>query len=589
MSFVFREWPWIFVIARYLFGHDSSQTNHWTASHQEPPRHVPRGPWPWSAPTRAAACVLAIASLTTAFAASSASIDHSAVLVPNRMSTPAFSRKPYRTTTTPPAVPAAAFRAASADQPKSRAQDDARALALRAAPGRPSSTNQMLVHRCFGVGLVLTLMLGAHAIAPKQARSCCSPTQHRAGVLVAASPGRIFGQLVSGLLVNTKIRGRDQRHIWLRAIALIHPHTRLLLMVIAATAAVAIWLRPGWTHECVPLSMFGTTLALCRAVVAVALVASGASATTLAIAYEVYRGAAEERKDASLCEELLAAAASSAAYEESVEHRLAELRRRGVESANWHVDERLSDATVAVFYNHHEQVCGRRWSQRSFSESAVPLALRSATLPPSADLEERGSNLTRAARRRRLSRLGQPRRLVEQPASHRARRSGELALLPALPRHSPRRASQVRAMHRRAPLRRPTRCRSLASTRCRSLAAFECTRRQVRAVHKHSPHGPLARRHRRRLCGTQARTAVDDVQPRDVGQGLPRAGACSPLSHRPDGGPHQQPRGAAPRRSHRDDAAGQASAAQRGRARRRPHLLRNRFSRLAAELAPGDG
>jgi len=202
---------------------------------------------------------------------------------------------------------------------------------------------------------VLTLMLGAHAIAPKQARSCCSPTQHRAGVLVAASPGRIFGQLVSGLLVNTKIRGRDQRHIWLRAIALIHPHTRLLLMVIAATAAVAIWLRPGWTHECVPLSMFGTTLALCRAVVAVALVASGASATTLAIAYEVYRGAAEERKDASLCEELLAAAASSAAYEESVEHRLAELRRRGVESANWHVDERLSDATVAVFYNHHEQ------------------------------------------------------------------------------------------------------------------------------------------------------------------------------------------------------------------------------------------
>ena len=76
----------------------------------------------WHFGPRAAACVLAIASSPTTFAASSASIDHSAVLVPNRMSTPAFSRKPYRTTTTPPAVPPAAFRAASADQPKSRAR-----------------------------------------------------------------------------------------------------------------------------------------------------------------------------------------------------------------------------------------------------------------------------------------------------------------------------------------------------------------------------------------------------------------------------------------------------------------------------------
>ena len=88
-----------------------------------------------------------------------------------------------------------------------------------------------------------------------------------------------------------------------------------------------------------------------------AALAVAASATTAiaAIVYEVYRGAAEELKDCSLSEELLAAAASSAAYEVLAARRLGELRRRGVESGNWRVDEALSDAVVAIFYNRHEQ------------------------------------------------------------------------------------------------------------------------------------------------------------------------------------------------------------------------------------------
>jgi disulfide bond formation protein DsbB len=208
-----------------------------------------------------------------------------------------------------------------------------------------------------GVLAMVTMLAGVVlGIAPEQSATAHDhlPSLPRTRELVFAPPSRSLYQLWRPLLLNDKVRGRDQRHAWLRAVAVIHPNVRLLLMLLVIAIATAVWLSPGWKpKQCVPIQL--GTLSPCRAVLAALAVAAGATTAIAAIVYEVYRGAAEELKDRSLSEELLAAAASSAAYEELATHRLGELRRRGVESGNWRVDEALSDAVVAIFYNHHEQ------------------------------------------------------------------------------------------------------------------------------------------------------------------------------------------------------------------------------------------
>ena len=158
------------------------------------------------------------------------------------------------------------------------------------------------------------------------------------------------------LLIDDRVRGKDQRTAWLRALSRLHPRYRLALTVLVAFFVYASWLRPGWTEQCVPLSVGPPSVrTVCRAVVALVSVACLVATVIGALVVGTYRGLHEERKDAALSEEQLAAAAASAAYEGSAVARLAELRARGVDSENWRVDDELSCDTVAVFYNPFDQ------------------------------------------------------------------------------------------------------------------------------------------------------------------------------------------------------------------------------------------
>ena len=181
-----------------------------------------------------------------------------------------------------------------------------------------------------GVLAMVTMLSGVVlGIAPEQSATAHGhlPSLPRTRELVVAAPGRSLDQLWRPLLLNDKVRGRDQRHAWLRAVAVIHPNVRLLLVLLAIAIATAVWLSPGWKPKhCVPIHL--GTVSPCRAVLAALAVAASATTAIAAIVYEVYRGAAEELKDCSLSEELLAAAASSAAYEVLAARRLGELRRR---------------------------------------------------------------------------------------------------------------------------------------------------------------------------------------------------------------------------------------------------------------------
>ena len=142
-------------------------------------------------------------------------------------------------------------------------------------------------------------------------------------MLVAAPPRRILDpwSVSRKLFIDDRVRGRDQRHLWLRMLAMVHPRVRLLLVLSLAVVVVTFWLRPGWSAEqCVPAIVISTGT-LCRAAIALAFVAAGSTTAALVLAYELYRAEAEEHKDSALSEELLAAAASCAAYEESPSRR----------------------------------------------------------------------------------------------------------------------------------------------------------------------------------------------------------------------------------------------------------------------------
>ena len=159
------------------------------------------------------------------------------------------------------------------------------------------------------------------------------------------------------LLVDERIRGRDQRHIWLQLLAVLHPRIRLTLVLLMIIASITFWLRPGWSPQrCIMVTLPQIwNIPLCRAWLALGTAVGIVTSILAFTLYRLYIGIIEEQKDNALSEELLAAAASCAAYEGTVEHRLAELRRRGVESANWQVDADLSEETIAVFFNWHDQ------------------------------------------------------------------------------------------------------------------------------------------------------------------------------------------------------------------------------------------
>lgn len=64
-------------------------------------------------------------------------------------------------------------------------------------------------------------------------------------------------------LIDYTARGRDQRRPWVRALASVHPFTRLTLVALALLALYALWLRPTWVgdDECRTLRV--ATLHLC--------------------------------------------------------------------------------------------------------------------------------------------------------------------------------------------------------------------------------------------------------------------------------------------------------------------------------------
>lgn len=160
------------------------------------------------------------------------------------------------------------------------------------------------------------------------------------------------------VLIDDAVRGRDQRALPIRALAAVHPRIRLLFLLVCCAVACALWLVPAirdgkcTTIDVVPGPL---VLLLCRAAVALGSVAAAIVATAIWLAVSARRAAAEEAKDAALTEELRAAAAASASYEESPEARLRELNARGVDSGNWRVDDDLSTDEVGVFVNSHEQ------------------------------------------------------------------------------------------------------------------------------------------------------------------------------------------------------------------------------------------
>ena len=193
---------------------------------------------------------------------------------------------------------------------------------------------------------------GVHAMRPRlQDRAAARPLLLAAEFSSHARSG--YGRF--SLLLNTDVRGRDQRQPWVRAVASVHPVWRLAAAILVMLLYQIFWmlqsLRAGQCGNALRLA----TLVVCRALVQGVVVCSAMVVITAAAAYARVRGAREEIKDRELTEELLTAAASAAAYE-APHARLRELRERGVESANWRLDRCLSTENVAVFYNSHRQL-----------------------------------------------------------------------------------------------------------------------------------------------------------------------------------------------------------------------------------------
>jgi hypothetical protein len=158
------------------------------------------------------------------------------------------------------------------------------------------------------------------------------------------------------VLIDPNLRGRDQRRPWVRALAAVHPSVRLCALLLLLLLLHGLWMvRPSWAKdaECTALQL--GALHLCGALMQQAAALAVAGAVGGVLWSTLRRASAEEAKDAELTEQPLAAACSSAAYYWEPEERLAELRQRGVESANWAVDTKLSTETVGVFTNWYTQ------------------------------------------------------------------------------------------------------------------------------------------------------------------------------------------------------------------------------------------
>ena len=169
---------------------------------------------------------------------------------------------------------------------------------------------------------------------------------------MASSPEVLEG-IVTSLLLDKHVRGRDQRGVWVRTLSRIHPVWRLGIVVAACAVACAFSLRPWSSSQCATVGI--RVLHTCTA----ALQLCGVAAVSLAVgalaATHVSRGKVEEIKDHAITDDELAAAASAAVYEATPASRLKELRSRGVESRNWEVDVDLSTDNFAVFVNCHAQ------------------------------------------------------------------------------------------------------------------------------------------------------------------------------------------------------------------------------------------
>lgn len=82
------------------------------------------------------------------------------------------------------------------------------------------------------------------------------------------------------VVLDTELRGKDQRRPWIRALALVHPAARLALVLVAALSGYWLWVvLPSWSAdgECTALSF--RALHLCGALLQLgaAAVAGGAA------------------------------------------------------------------------------------------------------------------------------------------------------------------------------------------------------------------------------------------------------------------------------------------------------------------------
>lgn len=175
---------------------------------------------------------------------------------------------------------------------------------------------------------------------------------NRTAARPVAPPRVLVSPFLSLLLVNRELRGRDQRHSWVRTVAALHPAWRVGLASVAVAFVAA---RGGWGDNTCAAFRASSVLACAAAVEYGAAVTIAATALSLLIFFYLRDERAESR-DYGLTELYLAAAASSAAYA-PVGGRVAELLARGVESSNWVEDTSLSSEVVAVLYNRHTQTC----------------------------------------------------------------------------------------------------------------------------------------------------------------------------------------------------------------------------------------
>ncbi len=171
------------------------------------------------------------------------------------------------------------------------------------------------------------------------------------------TPSRPPRTLLRPLLINPAVRGRDQRSLAVRAYAAVHPTWRRTVVVTLGASVVGWMAINEWSHteQCRALTLTLAGVLACGALVRLAAVVTIAALLAAIAVVSAVRSRSQEAKDAALSTELIAAAAAAAAYMPTAAERRRELRRRGVESANWKLDESLSTRDVAVFYNAHMQ------------------------------------------------------------------------------------------------------------------------------------------------------------------------------------------------------------------------------------------